>query len=73
MFGEEAFRSWMHVLMGALTFALLFALLAAMAELVLLEADLRLSSGALMIGVLAFVGYLGAAILGRRDAPSDRP
>ena len=73
MFGEDAFRSWVHVLTGALAFALLFALLGAMTELVLLGADLRVTSGVFMLGVLAFVGYLGAAVLGRREPPDGRP
>lgn len=71
MFGEEAFGSWMHLLTGALCFALLFAFVAAMAELLLFGEGLRLTSGAVAIGALAFVGYFGAALLGRREPPAN--
>ena len=71
MFGEEAFSSWMHLLAGAACFALLFALMAAFSELLLFGSSLRLTSSAFVLGALAFVGYLGAALLGRPDSPGE--
>ncbi len=60
MFGSNVFQSWLSVLLGALFFALLFVLVGAMSELVM-DGQMQITNKAIMLGALAFVGYIGVA------------
>ena len=62
MFNTDAFNSWSTILAGACLFALLFTLLGTMSELVL-EGTLRISKYVVMLGLLAFVGYIMVALI----------
>ena len=72
MFGEQAFQSWLHVLIGALWFAGLFVLVVLLMEQ-FFGGRFQLSPRAASFGVAAFVGYVGAALLIRYDASSPGP
>ncbi len=68
MFGEQAFRTWGHILAGAALFAGLFAGAALAAGPVLQGVAEPLPARRIVaLALLAFVGYVGAARLG---APS---
>lgn len=60
MFGERAFQSWLHILIGALAFALLFALAMLMAERVV-EGTFAPTPRVWLFGAAAFAGYLAVA------------
>jgi hypothetical protein len=66
MFDEIAFRTWVHVLVGASVFALLFLVIMLMAEQVAGEGA-RLTRATLAVSVAAFVGYVGTAWIVRRS------
>ena len=71
MFGNHAFQSWAVILVGAVMFAMLFMILAMMTEL-LFEGAFQMTLGVMGFGLAAFVGYVGAAVLLRRDnTPPD--
>ncbi len=71
MFGDQAFHTWSIILVGAAMFAALFVLLAMMMELVF-EGEFQMTPGVVGFGVVAFVGYIGTAmILKRSNAPHD--
>ena len=71
MFGNHAFQSWAVILVGAVMFAMLFMILGMMTEL-LFEGAFEMTPGVMGFGLAAFVGYVGAAVLLRRDnAPPD--
>ena len=71
MFGDQAFHSWAVILVGGVLFASLFVLLAMMMELVF-EGEFRMTPGVVSFGVVAFVGYVGTAmILKRGNVPPD--
>ncbi len=71
MFGNHAFQSWAVILVGAVMFAMLFMILGMMTEL-LFEGAFQMTPGVMGFGLAAFVGYVGAAVLLRRDnAPPD--
>jgi len=67
MFDRRAFRTWGHVLLGACFFAAFFLTIMVMAEGVIGDRP-RLSRPAVALSVAAFVGYVGAAWIVRRDA-----
>ncbi len=68
---EPAFHSWPVVLLGAVLFAGLFALMAMLSDL-LFDGVLRVTPRVLSFGALAFVGYLGVSALIRyQDAAGD--
>ncbi len=69
MFSEQAFRTWPRILGGGLLFSTLFTLVVFMADR-LIAAPARPVERLLAFGALAFVGYLGAALAGPREAPS---
>lgn len=64
MFDERAFRTWPHILLGAMAFAGLFVMLALMIELVF-EGRFYLSRTVTGLGGGAFVGYVATAWLVR--------
>ncbi len=64
MFDGRAFCTWPHILLGAVAFAGLFALLALMIELVF-EGRLYVSRTVTGLGLGAFVGYVATAWLVR--------
>ena len=71
MFGDQAFHSWVVILVGGMLFAALFVLLAMMMELVF-EGEFQMTPGVMGFGVIAFVGYIGTAlILKRSNGPPD--
>ncbi len=71
MFGNHAFQSWAVILVGAVMFAMLFMIVGMMTEL-LFEGAFQMTPGVMGFGLAAFVGYVGAAVLLRRDnAPPD--
>ena len=69
MFGNHAFQSWAVIFVGAVMFAMLFMILAMMTELVF-EGAFQMTPGVMAFGLAAFAGYVGAAMVLRRD---DRP
>ena len=69
MFGNHAFQSWAVILVGAVFFAMLFMILAMMTEVVF-EGAFQMTPGVMAFGLAAFVGYVGTAMVLRRD---DRP
>jgi len=72
MFGDQAFHTWSIILVGAAMFAALFVLLAMMMELVF-EGEFRMTAGVMGFGMVAFVGYLGTAmVLKRSHAPPNK-
>ena len=72
MFGDQAFHTWPIILVGAVLFAALFALLAMMMELVF-GGEFQMTPGVAGFGVMAFLGYVGTAvILKRSNAPHDK-
>ena len=66
MFDNHAFHSWPIILVGATVFAGLFALLALMTE-VLFEGVAEVTPAVVGFGVVAFAGYVGTALILRRD------
>lgn len=68
MFDGRAFRTWPHILIGAVAFAGLFMTLAMMSELVF-EGRFHMTRAAAGIGAGAFVGYVATAWLIRLAAP----
>ncbi len=73
MFDERAFQSWLHILIGALTFALLFALAALMAERVL-EGTFAYTPRVWLLGAAAFAGYVTVALRPwQRAVPPGKP
>ena len=72
MFGDQAFHTWSIILVGAVLFAALFVLLAMMMELVF-EGEFRMTAGVMGFGMVAFVGYVGTAMILRRgNTPRDK-
>lgn len=57
MFGDGAFTSWPHIVVGAICFALLFELPLVLADY-LTEGSVGLSRTTLCIGAAAFLGYV---------------
>lgn len=73
MFGEQAFRTWPHVLLGALWFAGLFGLAALMADR-LFNGNFEPTRRVWALAVAAFIGYIGTAMLirsGSRPPPGE--
>lgn len=71
MFDSDIFSSWTAILAGALFFALLFALVGILSELVL-AGVLRISNHSISLCLLAFTGYLGVAAAIRMRNSSKR-
>jgi len=69
MFDGRAFRNWGHVLIGACILSSLFLAIMVMTEEVVGEGA-RFSRAALVVTAAAFVGYLGAAWIVRRQMAS---
>lgn len=72
MFSNRAFESWPLVVVGALLFGSLFMLVAMMADLVFYGV-FRPSSGAIALGLSAFVGYIGVATALRHEEEQQTP
>ena len=72
MFTERAFTTWPLVLVGATIFALLFGLVAMMAD-GLFDGVLRLNRSVLAFGSLAFAGYVLVAAMLRSEGASVDP
>jgi len=71
MIGNQAFQSWVVILVGAVMFAGLFVVLAMMMEL-LFDGTFRVTPGAVRFGLAAFVGYVGTAVFLRRNNTPPR-
>ena len=69
MFGARAFQSWLHILVGALGYAGLFALIALMSDR-LFEGTFEPTRRAWVLGAAAFIGYVVTALL-IREAPRE--
>ena len=71
MFGDQGFHTWTIILVGGVLFAALFMLLAMMTELVM-QGEFQVTPGVMGFGIVAFIGYIGTAmILKRSNAPPD--
>ncbi|MFW5972468.1 MAG: hypothetical protein ACOCTG_00635 [Bacteroidota bacterium] len=68
MFGNEIFRTWPAVFLGASCFSLLFGMIVALSDSLFFEAE-GITSAAIGITILSFVGYLGIAIQIRNEEP----
>jgi hypothetical protein len=68
MFDGRAFRSWPHIVSGAVVFAGLFMTVAMMSELVF-EGRFGVTRAAIGIGAGAFIGYVATAWLVRPAHP----
>lgn len=68
MFDGRAFRTWPHILLGAMLFAGLFALLACMTERVFVG-RFYVSRAVVGLGAGAFIGYVATAWLVRPLPP----
>lgn len=71
MFTSRAFESWSIILLGALVFASLFGIAAFMGDALLVESLVEPGRTATGLGMAAFAGYIGVALLIRfetRDA-----
>jgi hypothetical protein len=66
MFESHGFHSWLHVLVGACVFALMFGIMVASGE-ALFDGYLQPSRHSVGLSAGAFLGYIGVAVLVRRD------
>lgn len=71
MFDSRAFRSWLHILIGATVFALAFLLILLMGEHVV-GTGARLSRATIAVTAAAFVGYIGTACIVQLDLPEEQ-
>lgn len=67
MFGRSAFHSWIHIVIGACVFALMFGFMVASGE-ALFDGYVQPSRASVGLGAGAFLGYIAVAVLVRRDA-----
>lgn len=63
MFTSRAFESWPVILLGALVFATLFGVAAFMGDALLVESLVHPGRTAAGLGIGAFTGYIGVAML----------
>lgn len=70
MFTGTAFESWPIILLGALIFASLFGIAAFMGDALLVESIVRPGRTAVGLGVAAFAGYIGVALIIRFESRS---
>lgn len=66
MFDQTAFRTWLHVVVGAAGFALAFLVLMLLTE-ELVGGGARLTGAVKAVTLAAFVGYVGTAWIVRMD------
>lgn len=67
MFSSSAFESWPLVFLGALVFAALFGIAAFMGDALLVESLTRPGQTVFGLGLGAFAGYVGVAVLIRLE------
>ena len=66
MFESHGFHSWLHVFVGACVFALMFGFMVASGE-ALFDGHVQPSRHSVGLSAVAFLGYIGVAVLVRRD------
>jgi len=70
MFDQRAFRTWAHVVLGAVLFSGAFFSVMIMARPVV-GSDPTFQRATLVISLAAFVGYVGTAWIVRRTSAED--
>ncbi|MEX0599884.1 MAG: hypothetical protein WD021_08365 [Rhodothermales bacterium] len=63
MFTSRAFASWPLIILGALVFATLFGTATFMGDALLVESLVRPGRAVVGLGLAAFAGYIGVALL----------
>lgn len=64
MFNLRAFESWPLIVLGAATISTLFMIIMLMVEQVF-EGEMRMTRPVVAIGIAAFIGYIGTALIVR--------
>lgn len=70
MFTGSAFESWPVIVLGAVVFASLFGIAALMGDALLVESLVHPGRTATGLGVAAFAGYIGVALIIRFESRS---
>ncbi|MEX0746760.1 MAG: ABC transporter permease [Rhodothermales bacterium] len=66
MFDSQAFRTWPLIVLGAISFAVLFGSAFAMGE-ALFDGSFQVTRTVVGLGAAAFVGYIGVALIVRYE------